>query len=405
VKQLHEDPVLGLAVSGRRGQRPLRPAQGREPEGLCSQATLSRAYAVLAAQENRAALGELVRAAAVRRAGTRGGRRLGEVTIDLDSLPIEVFGEQPGSVYNGHYGMRCYHPLVVSWDRGDYLGAQLRAGNVHTADGGLEFVMPILAWAQAHAVRVWLRMDAGFPEPSLLSQLEAEGIHYVARLRGNAVLQRMAEPYLQRPPGRPPPEGRTWLHELEYQACSWEVPRRIVLVVLERPGEQGHLFLDHFFLLTSAPVQEESAAALLERYRQRGKAEKDFGEWQNALDLSLSSTPRPKSHYRERAIVAPYEPADSFGANEAHLLVSLLAANLLHAARQLLERALRQRLSRQRFRQLVLKAAGRVLLSGRGVQVVIDAAHASLWNRCCKQLDALYPPRGSPRRSSLLAPA
>lgn len=31
VKWLGDDPVLALAVSGRRGQRPVRPAQGREP--------------------------------------------------------------------------------------------------------------------------------------------------------------------------------------------------------------------------------------------------------------------------------------------------------------------------------------------------------------------------------------
>lgn len=405
VKWLHDDPVLALAVSGRRGQRPVRAAQGREPEGLCSQPTLSRVYAMLATPENRAALGAFLRVAAERRVTPRGKRRLSEVTVDLDSVPIEVHGEQPGSVYNGHFGVRCYHPLVVSWDRGDYLGACLRAGNVHTAEGGQAFVMPILEWVMQQAVRVWLRMDAGFPEADFLDDLEASGILYVARLRGNAVLQRLAEPYLKRPPGRPPLEGRTWLHELEYQARSWGQPRRVVLVVLERPGEQEQLFLDHFFLLTNAPEQQESAAALLERYRQRGKAEKDFGEWQNALDLSLSSTPRPKSHYREHPIVSPYDPADSFGANEARLLVSLLAANLLHAGRVLLERALRQHFSRQRFRQLVLKAAGRVLLSGRRVHVVVDAAHAMVWSRFCKQLDALYPARGSPRRHALPASA
>ena len=405
VTGLRDDPVLALAVSGRRGQRPVRPAQGREPEGLCSQPTLSRVYATLSTPANREALGELLRATAERRAGPRGGRRLREVTVDLDSLPVEVHGEQPGSAYNGHYGMRCYHPLVVSWERGDYLGARLRPGNVHTAEGGQDFVLPILAWARAQAVRVCLRMDAGFPEATFLDRLETEGFWYVARLRGNAVLERLAEPHLRRPPGRPPLEGRTWLHELEYRARTWGRPRRIVLVVLERPDQQGELFLDHFFLLTNVPVQEESAAVLLERYRQRGKAEKDFGEWQNALDLSLSSSPRPKSHYQERPIVTPYDPADSFGANEARLLVSLLSANLLHAGRVLLERALREGVSRQRFRQLVLKAAGRVLLTGRRVQVVIDAAHARLWRRFCQQLDALYPARGSPRRRPLPASA
>jgi hypothetical protein len=405
VQSLHDDPVLRLAVSGRRGERPLRATRGREPAGLCSQPTLSRLYAVLGSGENRDALGRVLRATAARRAGTAHGRRLSEVTLDLDSLPLEVFGTQPGSAYNGHYGMRCYHPLIVSWDRGDYLGARLRPGNAHTADGGLEFVLPILEWARTQAVRVWLRMDAGFPEPTLLSRLEAEGVRYVARLRGNAALERLAEPYLVRPPGRPPAEGRTWLHELVYQAGSWQRPRRVVLVVAERPDAQGHLFLEHFFLLTNATVEEEGAEALLGRYRQRGTAEKDFGAWKNTLDVSLSSTPRPKRHYRERLIQAPCEAPDSFSANEARLLVSLLAANLLHRATELLERALRASVSRERFRQLVLKAAGRVLLSGRRVVVVIGAAHARVWTLFRRQLDACYPARGSPQFQALPTPA
>jgi hypothetical protein len=375
-----------------------------EPEGLCSQPTLSRLYAVLAGEENREALGRVLRAAAAWRVGRGRGRRLSEVTLDLDSLPVEVYGEQPGSAYNGYYRTRCYHPLVVSWERGDYLGARLRPGNAHTADGGLAFVLPVLEWARTQAVRVWLRMDAGFPEPALLEGLEAEGIRYVARLRTNAVLEGLATPHLARPPGRPPAEGRTWLHELEYQASTWERARRIVLVVVERPGEQGHLFLDHFFLLTNVPREEAYADALLERYRQRGMAEKDFGEWRNALDLSLSSAPRPKRHYRERAIRAPYRAPDSFGANEARLLVSLLAANLLDAATEVLERSLRTRMSRERFRRLLLKAAGRVLLSGRRILVVIDAAHAALWSRFCRQLEILYPARGSPRLPALPTP-
>jgi len=29
------------------------------------------------------------------------------VTIDIDSLSIEVHGHQAGSEWNGHYGIRC----------------------------------------------------------------------------------------------------------------------------------------------------------------------------------------------------------------------------------------------------------------------------------------------------------
>src|SRR5437667_2410630 len=58
------------------------------------------------------------------------------LTVDLDSLPIEVEGHQPGSAYNGHYHTRVYHPLIASVsETGDLLDAKLREGNAHTADG------------------------------------------------------------------------------------------------------------------------------------------------------------------------------------------------------------------------------------------------------------------------------
>lgn len=403
VNALRRDPILRLAVSDRRGQRPLREAEGREPEGLCSQPTLSRLLGTLATAENRSGLGKVIRDGSARRMGLHPGMRLAELTLDLDSLPREVFGHQPGSAWNGHYRRRCYHPLVVRSEWGDYLGAKLREGSVHTAEGGCAFVLPILRWAAGYAERVWLRIDAGFPEPMLLRALEVESFLYVARLKTNAALERLAAPLLTRPPGRPPAEGRLWTHELEYKAGSWDRARRVVLVVVERADEQGHLFLDHFFLLTNAPAEAVDAGALLTHYRQRGTAEKDFGEWNQTLGLSLSSSPRPKSHYQGHPLTHPYDEPDSFGANEARLLLSLIAANLMHAGAALLDRELTARTSRERFRQLVLRSAARVLLSTRRVVVVIEAARAALWKRFVRELNEMYPARGSP--AALAPPA
>lgn len=398
VTLLREDPVLRLAVSARRGARVLD-----EQPALCSQPTLSRLLHALAEPCNRDGLGAvLLKYAAKRKHARHGPQRLPEVTLDVDSLPQEVHGRQPGSDYNAHYAMQCYHPILVSWDEGDFLAVRLRPGNVHTADGSLEFVLPVVQWAQTQAVKVWLRMDAGFPEPNLLEGLEAIDCRYVARIKTNAVLQRMAVPYLKRPVGRPTAEPRTWLHEMTYRAASWGAPRRVVLVVLERPGE---LFPDYFFLLTNTAVEETCAEELLVRYRYRGAAEKDFGDWKAALDPHLSSTPRPKRHYRGKPLERRELLTDSFAANEAGLLLSLLTANLLDYAASLLASCGQRRWSRCRFRQLVLKAAGRVTLGKRYITVIIDAARADLWRTFCAQLDTLPGARGSPQHYTLPAPA
>lgn len=407
VQLLRNDPALRLAVSSRRGQRPFREAVDREPDGLCSQPTLSRLLQDLGFPENLSGLLAFLLDAAERRMGLGQCVCLRETTVDLDSLPREAFGHQPGSAWNRHYGMRCYHPVVARSEWGDYLGAKLRPGNVHTADGGLAFVLPILRRARTWAQAVWLRIDAGFPEPKLLEALEEEEFLYVARLKTNAVLERLAAPYLALPRDSASGEERVWTHELQYQAGSWTHPRRVVLVIVERAREQGELFVDHFFLLSNASVAI-TGEALLERYRKRGAAEKDFGDWNQALGGSLSSAPRPKTHYRGRQIDAPYDEPDSFAANEARLLLELIAANLLHAGAELLVRdEVRQggRMSRERFRQRVLKVTGRALLGSRTIRFVIDAARAALWSRFMRMLNQHYPARGSPRLRALPVPA
>src|SRR5215217_2365914 len=93
VALLRGDPALRLAVSSRRGQRPLREAVHREPEGLCSQPTLSRLAQDVGLPENVSGLGAVLLDAAEQRRGPGPGERYGETTLDLDSLPREVFGQ------------------------------------------------------------------------------------------------------------------------------------------------------------------------------------------------------------------------------------------------------------------------------------------------------------------------
>lgn len=397
VDLLRDDPLFRLAVSSRRSDRPLRDARHPgEPEGLASQPTLSRCLRWLSTEENAPVLDRALREAADRRHGLRFRPPLREATLDLDSLGVEVHGHQPGTAYNRHFSCRCYHPVVLHWDRGDFLAARLRPGNVHTADGALEFALPTIRWARQRVRRLWLRIDAGFPSPGFLQGVEAEGVRYAARLRKNSVLEAKAAPYVKRPPGRPPRKGRLWTHELRYAAGTWERERRVVLVVLERPGEQGHLFLDHFFLLTNAPPEEVDGDELLERYRGRGCAEKEFGDWKSSLELGLSSSPRPKTHYRGRRLRDSPSRRDSFAVNEAWLRLSLLVANLLDLGRSLHQQATGQRVSRARFRQRMLRVAARVALGSHQVKVILSAALTDVWSSLWQQIECAYPIRGSP---------
>lgn len=377
---LREDPALRLAVSDRRGDAPLRPVPEGVlvPDGLASQPTLSRLHKTLSTPANRAGLQEGLVEAAIRRVQASEGGPLEHATIDIDSVPIETWGHQAGTVYNGHFGHRGYHPIVGSVaETGDLLALKLRPGNAHTAQGALEFVDELIDRLEgSYAEKISLRMDAGFPEDTLLFSLEERGIPYVCRIRRNAVLDRMAQDLVRRPPGRPPKEPRTWVHELRYGAGSWSRERRVVLVVQERPGE---LFLHTFFLLTSFAVQEMPAEELLALYRRRGKAEGHFGELVGVVDPALSSTNRPKSTYRGRCPRDRAEPCDPFAVNEVRLLLAGIAYNLMHAGRALMEAITRTGWSLERFLVRVLKVPARVLLGGRSVTVAIGEHLADPW--------------------------
>ena len=381
---LRHDPMLRLSVSDRRGTSPLEPSPPGTPNGLPSQPTLSRLVDMLASEHNRGVLRRALTEMAGRRfRATRGGHRQRQLTIDIDSLPNEVHGHQPGSQYNGHYHVRMYHPLVATCaGLGDLLDAQLRPGNVYTADGAVDFVIPMLDVVEdTLCQRAAVRIDAGFPDEELLSRLEARGTPYVARLKNNKALDRLAEPFLRRPVGRPTSEPRMWLCEARYRAGSWSRDRRVVLVVQERPGE---LLPHYFWLVTNWPADEVLDRELLEHYRERGTAEGHLGELMNVLHPALSSSPRPKTHYRGSApkqAKKPRPPVDCFAHNEVLLLLNALAYNLMHAARTLLATETQKGWSLSRVRERLLRVAARVLVHGRRVTVVIAQAATELWQK------------------------
>ena len=37
-------------------------------------------------------------------------RGIKEIVLDIDSSESPVYGEQESSSYNGHFGLKCYHP-------------------------------------------------------------------------------------------------------------------------------------------------------------------------------------------------------------------------------------------------------------------------------------------------------
>ncbi|RYH05738.1 IS1380 family transposase [Tropicimonas sp. IMCC6043] len=382
---LRHDPALRLASSSSAGLTPL--ADGA---GLASQPTLSRFTAMIAAPANLAVLREaILEMAGCGIRAERGGERARHLTLDVDSAPIEVHGHQPKAEWNGHYAARIYHPLITSIaETGDMLDARLRPGNVGTSDGALDVILDVVDRAQQSLCEVaMVRIDAGFPSAALLAGLEARGIDYVSRLRANAALDRMAAPFLKRPPGRRPTEPRMWLHELLYQADSWDRPRRVILVVKEREGD---LLLDRFFLVTSRDWTRQTRHEVLEHDRERGKAEGHMGELKDVLAPALSSTNRAKSHWRGRTTTSSTPAVNAFACNEVRLLISCLAYEIMHIARRAMTRASGTGWSLRRLRERVLRAGARLTVSARRMTLALSTAATPFWAAIWPQITALH---------------
>lgn len=386
-----DDPAFCFAASSSRGLTPLvRTKDGLG--GLASQPTQSRLVEHLSLAKNLKALNHALVEWARRDLLATRGHRLREITLDVDSVALEVYGHQAGSAYNGHYHARCYHPLgTMLAETNHWLSMELRPGNVHTAEGATAHILDVIDRVEGPIGQVaYVRGDAGFPEEGLLSALEQRKIAYAFRLKDNEVLKRMAEPYLKRPVGHPPAAARIWFAEERYQAESWSRPRRVVLVLKEVPGE---LFLDHFWLLTNWSADQSPADELLEFYRKRGTMEGHLGEFCSILDPALSCTNRQKTHVRGQEPKKRTAPRDVMAANAVSLLLYALSYNLANSLRRATSRALRLKhggdWSLDRVRRVLLVRAARLTLSGRRAVFIMEAAATKLWRAVFRQLDRL----------------
>lgn len=370
---LGQDPVLQLACSDQRSTTPL--LQQRP-----SQATLSRLLNLLAQDSNRDVLQEgLLDMAMWRLSSLRDGKPLSSITLDIDGLPIETFGSQSGTAYNPYVGYRHYSPLVASIaETGDMIGGLLREGNSGNATHADQWIPQLVQRIrQTTGSNVQVRFDAGFTGDATLSALDAEAIPFVGRLGSNAVLERKAEPYLKRPPGRPPAEPREWCHEFYYKADRWQKARRIILVVSERPDD---LFLHHFFLVTSLDAVKWRGSEVLALYRKRGKAEGHMGELKDTLNVHLSSTCRGASTVQQ-----------VMGRNQVSVLLSLYAYQLIHSLRMLMQYITFQGWSLRKVREHILKTAATIVVHARRVTVHIGHSGDKWWPTLLRHLPLLHP--------------
>ena len=204
-------------------------------------------------------------------------RPMKKLILDMDSSVSETYGQQEGSMYNGHFACECYHPLFIFNHDGDVERALLRNGNVASADDWRSALQPVIERYRDVDAPRFFRGDAAFTIPELYDLLEAEGYEYVIRLKANQVLERHIGNLLTRPVGRPPKRSQRFYHSFDYQAKSWDHPRRVVAKV---EWHQGELFPRVGFIVTNLGG---GSKRVVDFYNGRGTAEQWIKEGKHAI--------------------------------------------------------------------------------------------------------------------------
>jgi len=223
----------------------------------------------------------------------------------MDSSVSPTHGDQEGSAWNGHFECTCYHPNFLFNQFGMLERCALRNGNVHSADGWRDVLDPVIArYAGRNIGGRFFRADAAYAIPALYERLEEAGYFYAIRMKKNAVLEGCIAHRLTRPVGRPSKtKVKRFYEDFQYQAASWDRPRRVVAKIEWHPGE---LFPKIGFIVTNLPMEPDEVTRF---YNRRGTAEQHIKEGKYAFHWTRLSCKR-------------------FSDNEVRLQLHALAYNL-----------------------------------------------------------------------------
>ena len=336
-ERLSQDPTFRLIGSSKIWER----------GGALTSRLQSFETAVLTQKKNLAGLAALTRELVARAEAIDAPQR---VVLDMDSTEIPVYGEQEQSAYNGHFESTCYHPLLLFNGDGDCVAAKLRPGNVHSAEGREELLLPEIERQQQQGKEVAFRADAAFAKPEIYEALEERDVKYAIRLTANDNLERDIAELLTRPVGRPSYKPLVWFKSFLYQAASWKTARRVVAKVEFHFGE---LFPRVGFIVANLTA---ASWAVVRFYNKRGTAEQWIKEGKQAVKMTRLSCHR-------------------FRANEVRLWLSLIAYNLGNLWRRLALPKAIGNWSLTSLQQRLVKTGGRLVKHARYYWLLLAESH------------------------------
>lgn len=285
--RLSDDPIHKLLL-GR---------DALEGAALASQPTLSR-FENAAGPKVLYRMGETLADAVIKRQ-RRAHRKAKRITVELDPTDDPTHGAQQLALFNGHYDTWCYLPVAgfIRFDEEpeQYLFTYvLRGGRATAKLGAIGILKRVLVRLRSAfpKAKLRVRLDGGFAYPEMFDFLEAEGLEYVIAMAGNAVLDRLAEPWMKQARKLSAQTGQTEhvYAECCYAAGTWAIERRVIIKA-EVVRLEGREPRDNArYVVTNL---REAPKRLYEKiYCQRGEIENRIKELHYGLEIDRTSCTR-----------------------------------------------------------------------------------------------------------------
>ncbi|NMA64773.1 MAG: IS1380 family transposase [Clostridiaceae bacterium] len=296
------------------------------------------------------------------------------ILLDIDSTLFETYGSQEGQGFNYHYSSHGYHPLLC-YDgfTGDLLKAQLRNGNVYTSNGVVEFLRPLLTeyMEQYPDMDIYLRGDSGFAVPGLYSLLEQNACSYAIRIKANNALYKEAAHLtaeLDDLTALNKVDYAVCYGEFEYQAGTWDYPRRVVAKVEKPTGQMLYMYT---FIVTNMDLEPQE---LIRFYCNRGRMENFIKESKNGFKFGSMSS-------------------GSKLVNANRLQISMLAYNIFNWFRRLTLPGKMRKYQVDTIRLKLIKIASRIVRGARYItfKLCSSCAYKEAFYQILANINGLQP--------------
>lgn len=342
---------------------------GQEGSALASQPTLSRF-------EQRDA-GELLRMSEVLvdlwidQLVARGPKAWKKIVLEFDSTDDPTHGAQQLTMFHGYYDQYMYHPLLVFDGEGWPVAVVLRPGRASASQGAASVLLRIFEKIVARLPRqaqITLRADAGFAIPELYELCESMGIRYVIGQITHAAYKAHAAGALAEAVRQFDATGvkARVFTEFEYQAETWNHPRRVIGKAERMPeGENIR------FIVTN--VDELDPEAAYDHYTARGQSENFIKDLKNAMFADRLS-------------------CSAFMANQFRLLLHTAAYIVMLELRRALAETALANAQMDTLRLKLLKIGACLVVTARHIWVQLSEFDPSrpLFESVCRRL-ALAP--------------